>query len=346
MTKAAVITVSFTLQEGRYRMKDLEIEIDAWREKPEVQAFIREHLPSAIKSLAETHALDLSRLLGVTVTDRLDEALANFDDGGIQNGRTLTRTKGATIGVAVTPICRRNGHAHCRVFIQADYIWSMLKNGDKQSRYILAHELGHANDLAQKAKTIEHIVLDLPGDELMPPVIWQIADVVWNEYAACRKSAMEDPEMLRTMYSMLDHAIEALAADVRMLITASRSGADLQRILDIATEAIEPILKHSSHVLGHRGSLGQSSFPLPPELEKLLDENHLRSVYEDEGTILANMWELHGTWESASIYDSLLSLVRRSYAACGLEIYEEDAKAKVRAIPDVFKRFSVVTLIV
>jgi hypothetical protein len=320
-------------------MKDLEIEVDAWRDKPEIQAFIREHLASVIKSLAETYALDLSRLLGVTVTDRLDEALANFDDGGIQNGRTLTRTMGATVGVAVTPICKRNGHAYCHVFIQADDVWSMLKNGDKQSRYILAHELGHANDLAQKTKTIEHIVLALPGDEQMPPVIWQIADVVWNEYAACRKSAKEHPEMLMTMYSMLDHAIEALAADVRTLITASRCGAGLQEKLDIATAAIEPILKHSGHVLGHRASLGQSSLLLPPELEQLLDENHLRSVYEEESAILASMWESHGAWESASIYDALLDLVRRAYGACGLEIYIEDAKAKVGEIPDVLKRF-------
>jgi hypothetical protein len=323
-------------------MKDLEIQIDAWRDKPESQAFIREHLLSTIKSMAETYALDLSRLLGVTVTDNFDEALANFDDGGIQNGRILTRTKGAIIGVAVTPICKRNDHAYCRVFVQAEDIWSMLKNGDKRSRYILAHELGHANDLAQKAKTIEHSVLDLPGDELMPPVIWQIADVVWNEYAACRKSAMEQPEMLMTMYSMLNRAILALAAEVRRLITASRSGADLQRVLDIATSAIEPILKHGSYVLGHRASLGLSSVPLPPELEQSLDENHLRAVYEEEGAILANMWELHGSWESAAVYDSLLSFVCRAYAACGLEIYQEDDRAKVKAIPDVLKRFSVV----
>jgi hypothetical protein len=320
-------------------MIDMEIEVDAWRDKPEIQVFVREQLLSVVESLAKFYELDLSRLLGLTVTDRFDEALSSFDDGGIQNGRTLTRTNGATVGVAVTPICKRNGHAYCRIFIQADDVWSILKNGDKQSRYILLHELGHANDLAQKAKTIENIVLDLPGNEQMPPVFWQIADVVWNEYAACRISAKEHPEMLLTMYSMLDHAIDALAADIRMLISASRRGAALQELLDIATAAIEPILKHNSHVLGHRASLGQSPLPLPPELEELLGENQLRSVYEEEGAILANMWESHGDWESTSVYDSLLDLVRRAYAACGLEIYEEDAKAKVRGMPDVLQRF-------
>ncbi|MDT8066716.1 MAG: hypothetical protein ROO76_00985 [Terriglobia bacterium] len=320
-------------------MTDKDIEIDSWRDEPEIQAFVREHLLSVVEALVESYQLDLSRLLGLTVTDRLDEALSNFDDGGIQNGRILTRTKGATVGVAVTPVCKRNAHAYCRIFVRADDVWSMLKNGDKQSRYILAHELGHANDLAQKAKTIEHIALDLPGNEQMPPVFWQIADVVWNEYAACRKSAKEHPEMLMTMYSMLDHSIEALASDVRRLISASRRGAELHELLDIATAAIEPILKHSSHVLGHRASLGKPSLPLPAELEQLLDEYHLRSVFEEEGEILAKMWESHGGWESASIYGPLLDLVRRAYAACGLDIYEEDAKAKVRGLPDVFKRY-------
>lgn len=315
-----------------------DIEVDAWRDKPDVQNFVREQLQQTIDSLAETHALDLGRLIGVTVTDRLDEALANFDDGGIQNKRTLTRTKGATVGVAVTPVCNRNGHAYCRVFVQAEDVWSIVKNNDKQARYILAHELAHAHDLAQKSKTIEQIVLKLPGNEEVPPVFWQLADLIWSEYAACRKSAPEQPEMLATMYSMLDRALEHLASDVRLMVSVSQSGGTLQQILDVATAAIEPILKHSSHVLGHRASLGQTQFPLPPELEQLLDVNHLRSFYEEEGAILAKMWESHGAWESGSAYDLLLDFVRRGYAACGLQMYVEDGAAKVKAIPSVIKR--------
>jgi|GEM_PF-6790124 len=315
-------------------MNRIDIKIDAWRDQAERQDSIRQQLWQLIESLAQSHALDLGRLLGVTVTDQLDEALANFEDGGIQNGRTLTRTKGVTEAVAVTPICKHNGQAYCRVLLMARDVPALFEQTGKQARYILAHELGHAHDLTQKSKTIEHVALNLPGDNETPPVIWQIADVIWNEYAACIKSATEYPEMLSTMYLMLDRAIECLPSEVRRMVTAGKNGGTSTDLLDIATETIEPILKHCSHVLGHRAGLGQDILPLPSELEQLMETHQIDSLYVELGAVLATMWISHGGWESVAEYGPLLDFVRRAYAACGLNLYVEDAAMKMKAIPE------------
>ena len=315
-------------------MTGSDIEVDAWRDNPERQKAVREQLWQVIESLAQSHGLDIGRLLGVTVTDRLDESLADFKDGGIQNGRTLTRTKGRTEAIAVTPICKHNGQAYCRVFLMAKDVPSLLEQNGKLARYTLTHELGHAHDLAQKSKTIEHIVLDLPGDNETPPVLWQIADVVWNEYAACIKSATEHPGMVSAMYVMLDRAIESLPSEVRRMVTVEKMGGTLPDLLDIATGTIEPILKHSSHVLGHRAGLGQAATPLPRELQELMEAHRIDSLYLELGTVLANMWRSHGEWECAAQYDPLLDFVRRAYSAFGLNLYVEDAVMKMKAIPE------------
>jgi hypothetical protein len=319
---------------------ELVIEVDAWRDKAETQSAVREQLNSMIQDVAEANSLNLSRLLGVTVTDRIDEALAGFDDGGIENGRTLTRTNGAVVGVGMTPICKRDGHAFCQLFLRADDVFVLLERNDRQAGYILAHELGHAHDLAQKAKTVESIILELPGDQSVPPVIWQIADIVWNEYAACRKSGTEHPGMLNTMYSMLDRALSGFATDVRLMVGIAKTAKTMQSVMDSATETLEPILKYSSYVLGHRASLGQGPLPLPEELETLLQENGFRQLYEELSAILETMWESHGSWKDQSDYELLLNLVRRAYAVCGLNIYQENGTAKVIGIPDVLRRIT------
>jgi hypothetical protein len=140
--------------------------------------------------------------------------------------------------------------------------------------------------------------------------------------------------MVSAMYVMLDRAIESLPSEVRRMVTVEKMGGTRTDLLDIATETIEPILKHCSHVLGHRAGLGQDSTPLPSELQELMETHQIDELYLELGTVLANMWRSHGKWESAAQYRPLLDFVRRAYSAFGLNLYVENAAMKMKGIPD------------
>ena len=317
----------------------MEVVVDAWRDDEAKRTKVTKRLLDLVGSLAIRHRLDVSRLLGITVTDRYDDALGEFALGTIKNGRKLTRTKGTTIGVASNATCERSGRAHCQVFLQHQDVDALLDNNDVLVRYLLTHELSHAHDLALKARTIEDVVLEHPADLLNPPAIWTLADVVWNEYAACRKSASEHPHMLPVMYEMWADAIAAIPNAVRSIAAAHQSGAGVEQKMNLATDQVGGVLKFSSYVLGHRTALGLSSLPLPDELTGLLDEMHLLPGYFEQESILAEMWDTHGAWSDASAYDQLLSFARRSYAPFGLYIYHKDQQAKLSIIPTVLERF-------
>ncbi len=186
----------------------MDIAVDAWRNDEAKQESIRESFSKIVSGMLVAHSLRVQRIEGITITDRLDNALAAFDDGGLDTGRTLTRTTGDIEGVAMTPVGIRDGKAYCRVFIKSSTVEELFRDPlAAQARYIVAHELGHGHDLTVKSEALEPMLLKTSGDLLTPPIFWQIAEIVWNEYVACRLSATEDPSMQRTMNTMMAIAL-------------------------------------------------------------------------------------------------------------------------------------------
>ena len=313
----------------------VDIVVDAWRDDEAKQENIRESLSKIVSGMIVALSLRVQRIEGITITDRLDNALAAFDDGGLVTGRTLTRTTGDIEGVAMTPVGIRGGKAYCRVFIQASTAEELCQNPSAaQSRYIVAHELGHGHDLTVKSEALEPMLLKTPGDLFTPPVFWQIAEVVWNEYAACRLSANEDPAMQQIMNAMLAMALDRIRPGTRAVIKSCIAAKTSAGALDGVTPLVSDVLKHGSHVIGHSEGLGTSNPALGTDLLERLENVGWVSGLAEQRSILNRMWSSYEAWKDTDVFEPLLEFIKRSYKLCAVEVYAERGLAKTRFYMD------------
>ena len=211
------------------------------------QAF-RSVLAAVVSELTSLLALDVSRLEAITVAANIDSALAQFDDGGIETGRTLTRTRGEGVAAGITPVCMRAGSARCHIFFPASQVAplsaTLMSTNEQRSiaRYVVAHELSHVHDLAQRARHLEPHVLKTPGDLLTPPLFWQLAEICWNEYVACRLSACTYPEVLRDFSELLIQPLHAFRPSVRATLLKCIAQGTSAPAFEGGVESLYPIL--------------------------------------------------------------------------------------------------------
>jgi hypothetical protein len=306
------------------------IDVKVLNGQPAMESLIRARL----SLLVESRGFDLTRLEGVTVAGNFVEALAHFDDGGIENGRSLTITRGATEGVGVTPLCLRNGTLRCHIFLPAQLMAS-LYSGDglafKISSYVLTHEAAHAHDVAQRAQRLEPDMIKVPLDPTRPPVFWQLGDVCWNEYAASRFAAFEYPEMLKTFEEMFVRAILDFEPIVDQITYACRKAGTSKPAFPMAVEAIYPVLKQSAYLLGHLDGLSRSVEDLGG-VQAVLKQSGLTNLIVDFSNCLREMWTGYPAWKDISAYNRLHSFLRSAFAACAIEVYEEQGQLKSRLI--------------
>jgi hypothetical protein len=318
----------------------VDIVIDAWRDDSDKQESIRASFEKTLSEIACARSLKLERLEGITITDRLDQALAAFDDGGLDRGRTLMRTTGEVEGVAMTPVGVRHGKAYCRIFLQSSTVEDIYgRPSSVIARYVVVHELAHAHDLTVKSASIEAILVKTPRDLFTPPVFWQIAEIVWNEYAASRLSATENPDMQQTMDQMLVMALRQIKPGTKRIIQTCQQAGRSATAFELATPLVSNVLKHTSHVIGHEEGNRRPNRTLEPALGQSLQAAQWESGFSEQRSILNEMWASYGNWKDISVFAPLLSFIKRSYRVCAVEVYTQDSQAKARLFMHLLPQF-------
>jgi hypothetical protein len=143
----------------------IDIKIAVWSNAEVRKQAVPAALEAFVSGLVETRNYDLSRLEAITVTADLDRALAEFDDGGLETGRILTRTGGNSEGIGMTPVSVHDGSGRCHTLLPASKIACLVADPSRSTyaynlaRHIIAHELGHAHDLAPRARHLERYLI-------------------------------------------------------------------------------------------------------------------------------------------------------------------------------------------
>jgi hypothetical protein len=309
----------------------------------------RQKLEAALRQLVTELAtqlrLDLSRLEGITIATNFDRALAEFDNGGLETGRKLARSTGDAVGVGVTPVCIRAASARCHVFLPASQVSPLLVQQDSKReersvvRYTVAHELGHAHDLAQRARHLEPYIMKTPGDVLTPAVFWQLAEICWNEYAACRFSAPVYPQVLDLFAELLIRALQEFRPAVRNTLLKCKAQSTSAPAFAGAVEALYPVLKYSSYVLGHLDGLEISS--TPRELAPPLEQAGVLELFQELSNILRGMWNLYPTWTSIDVYGRLIEFLKRAFRFAAVDVYVADGQLKSRLVLEMLPSFGI-----
>lgn len=200
--------------------------------------------------------MELSTLAGVIIGIDYDAVLASIDQG-MEGLRPLDRTNTEELqGVAKTCQVVRDGQVMSHLAFDAAMLVPLIAEEgttaeDRQTALgIIAHECGHVEINAKMEALVPDARLGAKIDDFERAVLFQIAEIAWDEYAVCRLSARFAPRQNE------QHAdtVRAVLPDARKraneCIKKYRIHGNLHRLIgEAGFELCQPI-KAAAYLLG------------------------------------------------------------------------------------------------
>lgn len=264
----------------------------------------------------------LSRLDGVTVAFDYDRALADLDRG-YERTRVLTRINDdAVIGVAMAPAVLRGGSVKAHLVFHAPYILPLLDsntNEAAQALYLIAHECAHVEELELRDTRFPGTILQRRYENEDEQFFEPIVASLWEEYAACRISAVFGKEQVdvyeQTFTTTLADSHDAAVG----AITAFRLHGDVGELLQRAGSALVRPLLSASYLLGHLDGRG-AEWDAAPDARDLLKESSYSPLIERLSETLRQLWSTAPTWESEQVFQPLKQIARDALEDGGIFI--------------------------
>ncbi|RYD84114.1 MAG: hypothetical protein EOP84_06425 [Verrucomicrobiaceae bacterium] len=273
--------------------------------------------------------LDLERLAGITVGYDFDAALAAVDLG-FESTRALEYTNnGDVVCVAKALNVLRDGRVMSHVVYNANFIEAMLDPTDAnhmQALHIVAHELGHVAELKWRDEAMPDFILRHRYDNWVSGMLVEAAMVIWEEYAACRQTALigNKEELKQTYAETFDKSASNSLSRTYEKIKAYRTHAQLDQLLVEAGEPLAMPLKLAGYLLGHLDGIEDESdlLILCPSYSK----THLAVIIPQIHQALRSLWETRTTWQGVEVFDDLVQLVIQTYEAGGIELIDQGSQ--------------------
>lgn len=273
-----------------------------------------------------SRSLDLGRLDGVTVAYDYDAALAELDRG-VEGLRPLSRSNDdQLIGVGMAPAVIRDGKVKVHIVLNAPYVEGIDKDeGDEPDEefwaalYLLAHECGHVQVTSDKDRAFPGMVLQHAVSSYEEAIFMQVNEACWEEYAACRLSAVFGSGHLllyeEGLRGVLSVARER-AADAREDFWQHR---DLNRaVTEVAPPLVEP-LRLASYVLGHIDGLGDDTL-ISEETKQAIADAGYTDLVDDLAKALRSLWDVRREWTHICQFDTIGDVAREALWSGGLTI--------------------------
>lgn len=259
----------------------------------------------AIRELSRM--INAARLDGVTVAHDYPAALLQLDRG---TGRpsTLVPTQKEVVGVAMAPIVLRSGITKAHIVVYAPAVAALTgSQGEdllRQALYLLAHELGHVQDLDYFERACPGVSLRTKLDAY-DGYLYMIANACWQEYAASRASAKLMPEQVKHYEeTFVGHLPKARIA-VDQAIAAYRYHGNVETLLNLAVENYGELLKYAGYLIGHlhgeptsRADRATSEMP----------HSYFAGTYAELESLLADLWAARASWTGLSVFEPLKQL--------------------------------------
>lgn len=268
--------------------------------------------------------IDLERLDGITVADDYDRALRELDRG-YESSRPLTRSDDDRIvGVAMAPAVLRGDVVKARLIFYAPLL-RPIEHAEQHSPearlaiYVVAHECAHVEG-------VKHLDLCFPGQMLRrriphfdDAIFQQVSEVMWDEYAACRTSALLGGELQTASYvnglvSVLHGARDRSDSAIR----AYRWHGDLDRLVAEAGLHICQPLKLFAYLLGNLDGLRATVAEAALRAQEAIAGGPYAEPFERATEILRHLWDQRGQWTSAAQFDPLRQIARDVLDDAGL----------------------------
>jgi hypothetical protein len=288
---------------------DFQISLLGFPDETEAREF-GNHIGEIIRVISSF--INLGRLDGVTIAYEYEKALANLDRG-CQPSKPLTRTDdGFLCGVAMAPTVIRDGivKGHL-VFFTPAVLPLQLESGEdyNQALYTVAHECGHIDDLKFQDECFPGTILQEQYSNQEEALLRQTAEVVWQEYSACRKSAVFG----RGQTASYEEGFVTVVTDARDKANAAirlyRLHSDIDRVVEEAGHCLCEPLRMAAYLIGHLDGIGDGWDAVPTARTALENSTYLPFV-DSLTTVLRNLYSQRALWSSKEVYSPLCDIVR------------------------------------
>lgn len=270
--------------------------------------------------------MDLRLLDGITVGADYEDALDSVDIGyesSVAKGYTKS---GGLVGVAKTLRVKRDGEVRAHVVLNANVLTS-LSDSDHEHFWptanLVAHELAHVAIIGWFETHTPNVFLQPYQGDWATASLRDVAHTLWEEYAACRLSAMFGTEHVQAQYAeSVDVSIGSTFQDAQNCIKQYRLHGDASRLLVEVTRHIATPLKMCAYLLGHLDGAKSTAkiADLCPELKASEYAEFIAPLRES----FRKAWETRHDWEGLHGVDGIMSAVIPALAKAGIIVNLSD----------------------
>lgn len=268
--------------------------------------------------------VDLSTLDGVTIAVDFDAALAGIDQG-MEGLRPLDRTNTEEMqGVAKTCQVVRDGKVKSHLVFNASMLVPLIAPDkteleDRQTALgIIAHECGHVQVNAHMEERVPDARLGAKIADFERAVLFQIAEICWDEYAVCRLTARLAPRQNEQHADTVVAVTPQARARANGHIKAYRLHGDLYRLLGEAGSELCQPLKAAAYLLGGRDAEGKAWTDYP-QARAAVEAGGYATLVDALQEGCQALWESQADWDpNDDVLAPLVDLARDAFASGGI----------------------------
>lgn len=244
--------------------------------------------------------MDLATLDGITVAVDYDAALAGLDRG-MDDLRPLSRSDSAEIqGVAMSPAVMRDGEVKTHLVFDAAMLVQLINpdataDDRAESVGIISHECAHVEITARKEEAIPEARFDTRIEGFERAITFQIAEVAWDEYAACRMSAPFAPRQNASHAETLKGVVARARDAANDAIRRYRLHRDIERVVDEAAPPLLQPIKVAAYLLGGMDG-ARVTWEDVGDVRAIVDAAGYADLIDRLRDILRDMWATREEW--------------------------------------------------
>jgi hypothetical protein len=214
----------------------------------------------------------------------------------------------------------RNAVVKSHIVVHAPYVLGLEEDGTDGFRlalYLVAHECGHVADLRHRDQIFPGTILQRQITDAEDQLLEPIASALWDEYAACRLSAIFG-ERQTAVYEQSLVSVLAVGRDqANAAIRAYRTHANINQVLEEAGRPLCEPLRLAAYLLGHLDGLGIDLNSVPMARDQLAMSSYAVFVQRLHDA-LRDLWSRREVWTSYAEFDVLKGIGRDLLAHGGL----------------------------
>ena len=280
---------------------------------------------------ALSRMMDLSRLDGVTIGIDYDAALASVDRG-MPGLRPLSRSDTTEMqGVAMSPAVIRDGEARTHLVFNAEQLVPLYWKGDEVTDDdrafaigIIAHECAHVQVTADKERAIPDCRLGTPIEGYEHAIMFQIAEICWDEYAVCRMSAPFAQGQNESHALTVAACAEVARNRANEAIKSYRLHGDLDRLVAEAGAPLCAPIKAVAYLLGGIDGV-EAGWDDHPEARVAIEAAGYGDLVDDLHAELRHLWDTYDSWlPTLDTFAGLEAIARSTFESNGIHFQTND----------------------